>query len=835
MADLDPLAGKEGGMVGQRYASFWQDQLKTVDDDVATKAWIKRGEMVEKRYRDDRSSGETKSGRRRYNALWSNVEIMRPALYGRMPVPIAERRFRDKDPVGRGAAQMLERGLRNMIEINGYDRALKRAVSDYLLPGRGVVWARYEPEIEEGVSLPIESQTDMTDTKGAISPTGEAPTEGDSPEGTTLPSGRFRRSLAAPGEPPGNEMVPADQKQAEIDKLQNTGDRVVRESVPVDYLPWVDFRMLPVNARTWPEVTAVCKRVYMSKRQMKKRFGSEIGGAIPLRKDTRDQRSDSGGVKTKQDNDKGVVWEIWNSTDKMVYWVAEGYDFLCDRKEDPLGLTNFFPCPEPLCANPTNNTLIPVPDYIQYQDQAMQIDDITQRIYMLTKACKVAGVYNAAAKDVQRLMNEGVENTLIPVDDWAAFAEKGGVEGNLSFLPVEVIKNIINELMVVKAKQIEEMDRLTGINDVMRGTSDARETLGGVRLKVNGTGTRLTDRQNEVARFARDVVNIMADIMSSHFSPISLINVSGAMYAEGLGPDDMPDLSGLQQAQAGIPPQMPGMPSQAPPMGGNVVPFKPPMAPPGAPPPMGHNMPPSGMGMPDVDPAQIQKMESLIKIAKSIALLRNERLRGFRVDIEVDSTIFPDAAQEKQDRTEFIREVTGFLQVGVQTVAAVPEALPLLGKLLQFGVRGHRVGRDLENAIEEFIEATTKKVAAQQAEQAKKPNYPELLAAATVEKTKAEAAAKQTDASANYMKAQSTAQQVAQGGQMEAVGKMAEIKRQEIENLGEAQNRQADVINKQIDVHLKLIEKSIEELKASMEIYKINNPPPEPAAAPRSA
>ena len=113
------------------------------------------------------------------------------------------------------------------------------------------------------------------------------------------------------------------------------------------------------------------------------------------------------------------------------------------------------------------------------------------------------------------------------------------------------------------------MDRLTGISDIMRGTSDERETLGGQRLKTNASGTRLQHKQNEVARFARDTIRIMADIMCQHFSPQSLIEASGALYEEGLGPDDMPNLTDLkkpqQLPQQGLPPKPPGLP---PPQGG---------------------------------------------------------------------------------------------------------------------------------------------------------------------------------------------------------------------------------------------------------------------------
>jgi hypothetical protein len=528
--ELDELAGPDGGSKSTRLARFWLDQINTVKDNSQHKHWTRRGETIVKRYRDERNRTD-EEGQRRYNSLWANVEILRPALYGKTPLPVAERRFKDRDPTGRAAAQILERALRNEIEICGYDEAMKAAVSDYLLPGRGTIWVRYEPEIEESVSLPVETETDMKDSQGELPGRYTPPV--DKEQTTTTPGGRTRPRLM------NNQAVEQDlsiqqadeERSEEQEKLIETGDRIIRESTPIDFIEWCDFFTFPVRARSWTEVTAVCKRVYMSRDQMIRRFGKTIGKAIPLQKDQRGDRQQNTMLQTG-DEDKGQIYEIWAKDDEQIYWVAIGYDYLCDCKDDPLKLENFYPCPRPLFANPTNNTLIPVPDYIQYQDQAIQVDELTQRIAMLTRACKMAGVYNAAAKDIQRLFDESLENELIPVDDWAAFGEQGGVEGNWSLMPVQVIKDVIMQLMTVKQQQIEEMDRLTGINDILRGTSDPRETLGGVRLKTNNTGTRLTYRQNEVARFCRDTIRIMADIMCQHFSPQSLIEASGALYEE---------------------------------------------------------------------------------------------------------------------------------------------------------------------------------------------------------------------------------------------------------------------------------------------------------------
>ncbi len=848
--ELDKLAGPDGGDESKRLAKHWLDQINTVRDNAEHKRWIKRSEAIIKRYRDERSRVD-EDGQRRYNALWANVEILKPAFYGKIPLPVAERRFKDKDPTGRNAAQILERALRNEIEICGFNEALQQAVSDYLLPGRGTVWVRYEPEIEESISLPPEPQTDMRDSQGDIK------SGTDTDRGKTKPK-RKRPTLNENDrekEEPEEKESEKETEKPDEKKLMDTGDRIVRESTPVDFVPWDDFFYFPIRARNWSEVTAVAKRVYMSRNQMRKRFGDEIGKKIPLKKDDRGDKTQNTTLQA-QEQDKGQVYEIWDKEHETVYWVAQGYDHLADRKDDPLTLEYFFPCPKPIFANPTTNTLVPVPDFIQYQDQAIQIDELTQRIAMLAKACKVAGVYNAAAKDIQRLLNESVENELIPVDDWAAFADKGGVEANISLLPVKDIMGVLNELMMVKAKQIEEMDRLTGINDIMRGTSDPRETMGGVRLKSNNSGTRLTSRQNEVARFARDTLRIMADIMAQHFSPQSLIEVSGALYEEGLGPEDMPTLSELQEHQKAPPPPppqqqqngpgggsppptsppgsggAPGLPpgqGAPPPQQGNVVPFKPPGAqgapppgPPGAPPqpgmpPGGPQMPPAA-GPPPIPPEVQAKMDALQRISAAIGLIRDEKLRGFRVDIEVDSTIYGDQAQDKQDRNEFVIATTQFLQQAMMLGQAMPESVPLLGKLLAFGARGHKIGRDLELAIEEFTdqaEAKTKQQGAQP------PSPEQQKAQLEAQKAQIQLQVQQSKAQSDQLRSQTEIQATQYKAQTESKQAAAEVQRQDSENQGNIMKAEAEKQKAQSDIQIQQMQQQIEMIKLQIEYAKL--------------
>lgn len=831
--ELDPLAGKEGGNESMRLAKFWLDQIKAVDD--MQQKWVKRGEKIVKRYRDERYKAED-DGTRRFNSLWCNVEILRPALYAREPLAIVERRFRDKDPTGRGAAQILERTLRSNLEISGFGMAVNQAVQDYLLPGRGQAWVRYEPKFGPGISIPVENSVDMSDAQGNLEP---------------------------------------DEKEIENnpteEKLADTGDRIIRETAPVDYISWTDFYMFPAKARIFKEVTAVGKRCFMTRDQLKDRFGDEIGKQIPLAQREKTRRNP--GQETSQfynDNDarKGEIFEIWSRQDEKVYWVAEGYGYLCDRKDDPLQLEDFFPVPPPIQSNTTTDSLVPVPDFIQYQDQAIEIDNISQRLSMLTKACKVVGVYNAQAKNIQRMLQEGVDNELIPVDQWAAFAEKGGVAGQISMLPLKEIIGVINELTGVRQRVMQDMDRLTGITDIMRGTTDARETMGAQRLKTNGSSTRLQWRQEVIAEFCKNIIKIQADVISKHFSTQTLIEMSGAMYDEMLGADKtpvpvdpsmpglaelVPELTPLSADQgpplpsgpaagmspvgvpasppvAGVPPgiipqQASGMPQQsAMPVGNPVVnnmssslqngppgaaSALPPQVAGAAPPLPGQPQMPGaavaspnpmpGLPMPLPAPQPIILPRGIIRIASAINLLRSDKLRGFRVEIETDSTIYGDSQQEKADRIEFLKVVGPFMQQASQIVMQTPQAAPVIASMIGFVVRGFKVGRDLEAKIDDLADQMEK--IAQQATanpQAPPPN-PVMV-----------------KAQADQAKAASELQRT----QIETQG---EQNRQQLENQGDIQEAQVNAEAKKIEAQAEMRRAELEERQIELEMLREKN------------
>jgi hypothetical protein len=454
------------------------------------KEWEGRADKIVKRYRDESRSRNNPQAK--FNILWSNVQTITPAVFARLPRPDVSRRFRDNDPIGRVASMMLERALEYEIEHYGdYASAMKQTVQDRLLGGRGTAWVRYEPHIVGQAGGEAEGMPE--DGLQVTEDTDEAETEG----------GIYRE----------------DQ------------ERIEYECAPVDYVYWRDFGM--TVARTWEEVTAVWRKVYMERPALVERFGEELGGKIPL--DTKPDTSKSFNQKMGEGSREALIYEIWDKTTGQVLWLSKSMGKILDTRDDPLQLENFWPCPKPMFATLTTDSLIPVPDYVLYQDQARQLDTLADRIDGFIQALRVRGVYDASEPSLQRLFTEGENNTLLPVKNYAAFSEKGGMAGAINLVDIAPIAAALQSSYAAMDQVKGQIYEIMGIADIQRGQTDPNETLGAQIIKSNNASGRLKTMQHEVVNFATALLQIKAQIICQHFTDDTIVKISGAMQ---LSPQD---------------------------------------------------------------------------------------------------------------------------------------------------------------------------------------------------------------------------------------------------------------------------------------------------------
>lgn len=439
------------------------------------------------------------------NIFNSNVTILLAMLYGRMPKVEVSRRFADSDDdVARVAGLILTRMLNNDIEVAGEDMMStnRNALQDRLLPGLGTARVRYEFEEAEK-----ELEEDEVDALG---------------NPVLDESGAVRKRKVADVDEEGNPVL--DENGDPVNKKEST---IVDEWTDIAYCNWMDVLFSP--ARTHEEIRWKAYRNYFGRRQFKKEFPDADIDRIAFESKGPLYRSD------RADSDKPAapqteVWEIWDKDTKQVFWFSESAVAILRKKEDFLRLEGFFQEPPPMVANVTTQNFLPKSDYEIAKDLYQAINTLETRINMLTEACKLRGVYNKAIGEIKRIFNEGVENDLIPVDDWAAFSEKGGLEGNVIWLPIKEVAEVIQLLTDKQEQKIQQLQQITGMSDVMRGAqTEARKSAAATKLEATFGSVRMEALQNEFARWVTDCQNLKVEIICKHYQPYCILKQSNIL------------------------------------------------------------------------------------------------------------------------------------------------------------------------------------------------------------------------------------------------------------------------------------------------------------------
>lgn len=587
--------------------------------------FFKRGKKINERYTNEKKDDE--AGTTRYNVLWSNMQTLRPALYGKDPTPEVERRFKDKDPVGRVASDVIERCLSYLISKQAFGETMGLVVLDRLLPGRGVAWVRYLPHLRD---MAVQGLPEVRDDGAGLT----------------------------------DDAEPAQE--------------VAYEEVKFDYVHWQDFGH--TVARTWQEVDGVWRIAYLSHQELKERFGEEVARYVPLDQDPEGVSNEQEGVEALK---KAKIYEIWDKRTCRVIWLHKSCPQVLDLREDPLKLEGFFPCPQPLQATNATSSFIPTADYTMWSDQAAELDRLTQRIALITKAIKVTGVFDASVPALQNMMN-GTENRLIPVDQWAMLAEKGGIKGSVDLFPVDMIAQVLLQLYEARDKVKQDLWEISGLNDLLRGASDPETTATAEKIKAGFSSVRLKDMQRKVMNFARELVRLAGEIVCEHFSLETIQQISGIQLLHDQEKMMVKQQMAMQQ-QIGKQYQAAAMAAQQH----------------GMPPPPPPNMQP-------IPPRMLELMEqpSWEDVEK---LLRNNAARCFRIDIETDSTIAQDEQQEQGARLGFAKMVSELLKGAGEAIEQTPELAPAIAETFMFVLRAFKVGRPTESAFQEAMDKLVEK------------------------------------------------------------------------------------------------------------------------------
>jgi hypothetical protein len=573
-----------------------KDNAGTVENDGRVAEWLRELHLSaerEKNYRKEAAEVlKIYHGKRpeqdQFNILYSNTETLAPALYNSTPRPTVKRRFNDADPKAKAASSIVQRILQ------------------YHLDDGLAEYATFDSLIDSAVLHSLVPARGVT---------------------------RFCY-------------------EAEIEKLEDGTEAVASEKVYGKSVAWDHFHH--GYGKTWEEVPWVAFDHFMTKDEVEKNFPEKLHLLTPKlqRLDEEDERHMDPQLK----GHKVVkIVEIWDKVTKMQYFLCPEVPeaFLREPAPDPYKLSGFFPCPKPLMLFNSIGSCEAIPLYRLYKAQAEELNVVTVRIQRITKALKVRGFFDASVQGIEKLMDAD-DNTLLPMENAAALygsGTGGGLDKAILLLPIEKLVSVLQQLYTQRDQVKRTIYEITGIADIMRGVSQASETLGAQELKNQWGTLRLKRFQRRTALYVRNCLRMLAELSVENLSQPLIASITGLQF---------PTAEEKAQAQVLI---------QAIQLQG---------------------------GQPDPMTVQILQQPSWEEL---LELLKSDLQRSYRIDIETNSTLDAEATEDKQDIQELLTGLSQFFAAVSPMVESGTLPFDVAKGMLVAITRRYRLGPEFEDEL----------------------------------------------------------------------------------------------------------------------------------------
>jgi hypothetical protein len=411
--------------------------------------------------------------------------------------------------------------------------------------------------------------------------------------------------------------------------------RLVNGIPQLDYVHFDSF--VWGYARRWEQVPWIAYKLDLTKADIQKQFKKSDLDMAGFRDE---------GIEETDGSDKSAkdatypVYEIWDKASRTVRFVCDHYKgSLLLEQTDPLGLEGFFDCPQPLVFVLSTGDLRPRPLYNLYKQQAEELNAVTMRIKRVTQAIRVRGIYNGNLPEVAKLLKDGeLENQLIPADKPSIMTNEGGIDKQIWLLPIEKLIVVLQQLFVIREQVKQTIYEILGIADILRGVSQASETLGAQQIKDKWGSLRINKMREKTARFVRSGLRLLLEVGAKHTPEEVWAQATGMQLATAV------QALVLQQSGQPAPPSWPQV----------------------------------------------------------LGTLKNDIQRSYIIDIESNSTVDSDATQDKQDIAEFMQAMGQALQGLAPLAQQGPEGFEATKAIMLEFIKKFRMGPEIQRILEKL-------------------------------------------------------------------------------------------------------------------------------------
>lgn len=497
-----------------------------IDDKKARDPWLSLAnrswrEIEKKDARGRYLLGENENLRKkwaRYPLWWVTLQIRIPITLARLPVPILKDTQGD-DPFGRTACVIGERLTRGILKTFDAFGEFSASTTDFLVTNFG--WGRWcyrmkEYEEEEKLRLEVltpEPQEPQMGPDGQPLPQEELPPVFITPEGGVVEKPLF------------DEFGP----------YMLTGSMVTIDNEEVYFESGLYNGLLTeAAAPRWSKVTRLEFETEYSYREFKEKFGPDALTKIA-----------DGDIEEHRSGKPIVVYEYHDKVLRECRWLADNSgDFFqpaamtnpgqLEEVEpensyavtDLYGLSDFFPCTEPMLINSSTKEFWPVCEYHQVSDILDDIHQIVGRMILLTKAIRVRFLFDSSIRELKQLIGETGEGGGLGVPNLqqSLITAKGGSLANLvAYFPVAEMIEGLKNMYEAFDQRLNMYYNLTGLSDLIRGqTLDVEKTYGERQLEGKFAMNRFEPFQRKVQEWIKDNYQMGMEMALKMFSPESL-------------------------------------------------------------------------------------------------------------------------------------------------------------------------------------------------------------------------------------------------------------------------------------------------------------------------
>lgn len=605
----------------------WTKELENASN--KEKDWREEAKKYFQIYKDEKKIiTESRESSSRYNVFWSNTQTLRPLVFSNLPNPNITRRFLDKDDNARILSEMMERSIRYFLDETDAENIFNKQRDDFLIGGRGLVRVVYDPE--EVVEI--------------------------------------------------REKTINPETEEEIETIEEDIDPSTKK-VRLEYVDWKDLLISPENV--WSDVRWIAFRHKFTRKQLVDNFG-KLGEEVNLDYSCLDSLDKETEYSLINDDafKYAEVWEVWDKEEKRIIFLTTGSGGKILRdEEDNYNLKNFFPIPKLLGSDSNPCGLTPIPLYRMYKGQAEELNEVDARIKSLVQQCKFTGVYSSLSEsaDMENLLN-GEDGQFSPL---SGVQPGSDIKSSIYTKPITDIVTTIAQLNQQKSLILQNIRDITGISDIVRGTTLASETATAQRLKGDFAISRIQPLQKEMEISVKNIIELMAELIVENYSIEELAKITGlkivdieaiaqitnekqqALFDEAVSQINPSSPEGQQQIQE----------LEAQRKAGFEKTMKKPL---------------NDLKGYAVTPQQLEEIERL---------MTDDKLRSFSINIETDSTIKVDQDQQKQERIEYVNAISGFSSNFFPLVQAGIVSPEAFNAFLGFISRPFKVGRNLEEYL----------------------------------------------------------------------------------------------------------------------------------------